>query len=751
MKTKKKPVLPKKKGYAAGGDIYSLQQLQQQGVTNYVNNSDYGTFNSPFKSQKEQNQGVLSSAATGMQMGSVAGPYGAVIGAVVGAGVGLGKMQGENVDRRNYVASASPGNYAKGGKINCYQGGPLQTAPVTTYNVPQTPAVYNIPYTAPIVSQTPVDPMRALQLGTTGTPLPVANARLPYESGSSKSKAKDRFREHATGGYLDDQQLSNSSFQVKGNPNVTDGNSYPELNANLDHNEVVKDNNFVFSNKLKMPNGKSFAEAARKLEISTGKSEKVLRSNPDDMFARATIAHNENRSNILAREQEALATAKGLREPTRNFAVGGSLDGPGDRILLGRSPNNSGEEVFFDKATKQFLTRDNYGNFKATNDANIISMYRNNREVVPYLVGGAEQLAIEKRAGFFPQDQADLAEQYAKVGKTTAGNNSMLTTTSDTPNMRVATVPPTTDPAQLGAFPYPTTTPPSAPFPTIPTGKSGGKKLPTSNIPSKPTAPFNTNAAEYDRAMYEEMLAAGNAGDIRPSDKPPAYVGSIAPKRGLPDMSSALNYGKPSADGTVDGTVDGTGYNGLGQDFTLGDGLQLLEVGSKFAQNIGGPEIDSPYYDNTTITKENYDPSNALYQSQRNTQLAKNSLQNSSINQNRSFLNNLQVNKLNQDSDILAKYNQMNQSAQTQYEARTSDQRRYNVGQTVYTNDINARNRGAYKNAVDTAFTSLGNYGEALNSKQQGYDALNILRTSYPEVYARVMAEKQTKKKQNGR
>lgn len=149
----------------------------------------------------------------------------------------------------------------------------------------------------------------------------------------------------------DDKQLSNSAFQVKGNPNVTDGNSYPELNANLDHNEVVK-NNFVFSNKLKMPNGISFAEAARKLEISTGKAEKNLKSNPDDPFARATVAHNEKRSNALATQQETLATAKGLRGPSRNFANGGPTDPKPNQPYIAL-----GNDYYYDPYNNRYLKR----------------------------------------------------------------------------------------------------------------------------------------------------------------------------------------------------------------------------------------------------------------------------------------------------------------------------------------------------------------------------------------------------------
>lgn len=278
---------------------------------------------------------------------------------------------------------------------------------------------------------------------------------------------------------------------------------------------------------------------------------------------------------------------------------------------------------------------------------------------------------------------------------------------------------------------------------SIPTGTVAAQRGPSAPVTSSTP---NQVSGSYDQDLYELMKLAGNAGDLPLSKgsgefddgKPDPFatmppVKSLASPRSLPDFSRALDYGKNNTETAA--VPDGSYQSG----FTAGDGLQALEVASKFGQLQGGAEKEKAYYDTTAITKENFDPSNSLYQSQRNFQIGKNTLQNSSINQDRSFTNNLYANKLNQDSDILAKYNQMNQGANTQYEQRQADQRRFNVGQTVYTNDVNARNRGAYKNAIDTAFSSLGNYGQALNQKKQGNDALNILRASYPEVYARIM------------
>ena len=73
-----------------------------------------------------------------------------------------------------------------------------------------------------------------------------------------------------TGG---DLSLSSSAFQVQGNPQKTDGNYYPNLNAKLDHNEVVSSSPsgtpFIFSDDLKLQ-GKPISYMAKKLEQSKG-------------------------------------------------------------------------------------------------------------------------------------------------------------------------------------------------------------------------------------------------------------------------------------------------------------------------------------------------------------------------------------------------------------------------------------------------------------------------------------------------
>jgi hypothetical protein len=95
--------------------------------------------------------------------------------------------------------------------------------------------------------------------------------------------------------------------------------------------------------------------------------------------------------------------------------------------------------------------------------------------------------------------------------------------------------------------------------------------------------------------------------------------------------------------------------------------------------------------------------------------------------------------RLNQDAQTLSSYQNMNSQALRDYEGRATEQRRYNIGQTLATNQMNAQNRAAYKQAWDSAMTSLGGFGTAMNQKTEAYDMLNILKTMYPDVYRRIM------------
>lgn len=208
----------------------------------------------------------------------------------------------EEARNRNMVVSGTPGNFNNGGPIDSlYQ--PVITNPITT-NV--TPTIQ------------PLMPTAA------GLVNPNAGLNTPGASwGSSKSKSKERFREKYTGGVL---PISSESVQIKGAPNKVDGNSFPQIQANLDHNEVLK-NNFVFSNRLKDDITSSpFAKLALLIEKGTANAEKVLKINPSDQFAKNTIRLNNQNLENVAKRQEQKAQSLGLRDSSRGYQNGGPIE-----------------------------------------------------------------------------------------------------------------------------------------------------------------------------------------------------------------------------------------------------------------------------------------------------------------------------------------------------------------------------------------------------------------------------------------
>lgn len=547
--------------------------------------------------------------------------------------------------------------------------------------------------------------------------------------------------QYATGGQMEDVPLANNSFQVKGAPNQRDGNHYPQMNANLDHNEVVK-GNFVFSNRLKNPTtGKPFAVEAKTLETATGKAQRILKANPNDPFANNTINLSNSRIENLAKLQEAHATSMGLRDnKTKNLAVGGYADGPGDPVWPGVGGTDISRlfkpgpqpkanqpymhlkgDYYYDPYTQSYMWRNPItGSYKKeTGEPGFSSgkgfrpYFKREGDIITPLATTTQDtevnpISISKHLSQFPGD-----------------SNTELTLPWNVPE---------------DSAPIPQDIPTTVRPRTGGTGKAQSK--PTTK-PAATRSPLDFQL-EADRALLEEMQAAGKGnlpiyrgeydeGIADPNAPVTSPVTSTASPRAMPDINSALKFGQGNAGDTG---IAGGNYK---VPFTAGDALQLGAIGSRFAQLIGGADKDKANYDTTKITKENYDPANALYQANRTFQNASNTIDAPSINTRRSIQNSLYAQRLGQENNILSEYDQRNQGANTQYEGRIADQRRYNNQQTVLTNDLNQRNKDAYRNAVTSAFDTLGNYGKGLNTKKQGGDIMNILKVSYPDVYARII------------
>jgi hypothetical protein len=90
---------------------------------------------------------------------------------------------------------------------------------------------------------------------------------------------------------------------------------------------------------------------------------------------------------------------------------------------------------------------------------------------------------------------------------------------------------------------------------------------------------------------------------------------------------------------------------------------------------------------------------------------------------------------MNANSNVLTQYQQMNQQANSTYEDRLSNQRRFNIESMFRTNDMNAQNRAARDMVQQNLFTSVGQFGEDLNRKRYAADAVNLLSKQYGDVF----------------
>lgn len=205
----------------------------------------------------------------------------------------------------------------------------------------------------------------------------------------------------------------------------------------------------------------------------------------------------------------------------------------------------------------------------------------------------------------------------------------------------------------------------------------------------------------------------------------------VDPMRGLKPLT---NVNAP----TITPSTSRSPLAGMPSNFTAGDAMQALEVASKFRGTAKPAQMDTPYFDNTPINKMVYDPSVALNQNQQNYQNALAGLNTPSMNLRRAFAGSMLGNKLNADSQVLDRYQDMNNQAKVQYEQRVADQRRYNNQQNVYTDDLNARNTARRDAIIDNAYTSVGNFGQALNNRKTNMQSLALLKEIYPDVYNRI-------------
>lgn len=168
----------------------------------------------------------------------------------------------------------------------------------------------------------------------------------------------------------------------------------------------------------------------------------------------------------------------------------------------------------------------------------------------------------------------------------------------------------------------------------------------------------------------------------------------------------------------------------------MGDTLKGVELIGKSIGAFGKAEQEPQLLDNTQITQEVYDPTQALYSNQRN---YSNYLAGIGaavpLNLRRGLAGQALASKYSSDAGITSQYQQMNQGARTQYQQRVANQRRFNIQSQARTNELNAANRAAQDAVQQNFFTSLGQFGEDLNRKRYAADMINLYRNQAPDVF----------------
>lgn len=586
------------------------------------------------------------------------------------------------------------------------------------------------------------DPISGAYMPATGT-IPrfdvdnIIDNRGGGSSSSTKSKSKDRFREFADGGFIG---INSSSFKVDGDPNKKDSEFYAPKGVYLDDEEVVKNDSFVFSNRIKNPNTlRTFAKDAQRIEMATKKAEDKFKKYGDSI-SENTVKYNNMVVDKLAESQEFIATIKGLRDDSKMMANGGPFDPlPGQQFM-----STPYSDVFYDPYNKRLVKRLPNGSYiNKIKDANDASYIPNQEAISSHLQSYPDPMAnpvdiVGKKynpsTDTIPYKQQDFdvnermrgmdpftGVKMRPVGTTTTGPTTGPTTGGYVPSL---------DPGFVN-----TPTPPS-PVVTTPTvNKTSKSRKPSTAKPTTiPTTPSYTDGRDLlDQSMYANNSLPFEALPI--PTLPTSMMSSTALQSSKPVLPPSTIPTGPFFPNTGSNSTKGINSN-----FTPGDYMQMIAMGSRFL-NIGSSEVDRPNLDTTNISKNSYDVNPVLQQNNRNYQNALNNTNAISPNLRRALANQMYATKLQQDSNVMDQYQQMNNQANVDYENRLSNQNRFNAQQTSYTQDINARNRGALRNARQTAYDQIGVAGMMLNDKKQASSYIQALKIRYPDISENILKD----------
>lgn len=496
-----------------------------------------------------------------------------------------------------------------------------------------------------------------------------------------------------------DMQLSNGAFQVKGKPGQVDGNkyNYGGTPVALDHNEVVSDD-FVYSEDLPNPIAdESFAELAAIQEKAKGKLQKKSRVYPYDPITQNTMKYTQSNLDALSTIQENVATLLGHRNADgstrQKYKTGGTLKYQSGMDALA-NPELGQSQYQREMLLQYMLGATPRAQYLPDPGLNPIA------NILPY--PSAPGLTPEPNPG----DMGVLRNTLAGIG---------TPYTPPPPTGPVAPKTPRTGAARKAA----------------PTTAAGDPLLASIQNYASAEGPYGDPTREVMRNMLPFTTIPSTRNPM--ADQLFSQNSSFSAVQGV--NAPNLPAGSAIPEEQLSATADAAGYR---TPFTVGDALQGVNVLSKFVQGFQKPEVEPTETIGTPITQETYDPTNQLYRNQRQYQNALNRNY-GSANVRRGVANQLLATKLSADQDVSSQYNQMNQRARTDYQNRIAQRRGQNIQLDQYTRDLNARNRGARRNALDNAFNSLSNFGIGLNAKSQANDTVNMLSQLYPDVSQRAI------------
>lgn len=590
-----------------------------------------------------------------------------------------------------------------------------------------------------------------------------------------------------------DEQLSSTAFQVNGYPNTTDGNSYVAQSANikLDNNEVVN-NNYVFSDIIYDPRtGKKFSDTANRIQKNKGLAEKTLQSNPNDITAANTIKHLVNITNSLQNAQETVANQLGYRDTKSNYQTGGNIDANYYKLpsttpvidpLQYRLPKNTFEIPSVSPTDYALPPTTVTKPFPGISDLKDKILEAQNSSVKMQTGGSIQQQGYKDNSPYNNLPYIDINSN--NITMRDVSSPVMAYPNNDSPTMmmpgmdylfpnstKVREVKLQTGGNWIEEFQnaYSSTFPDAKYKPTKVFDKKtkelleseyGKQFIKNNNLYYDPTnkgvelSPLNEvrSLARQGLRRTSTNLAPivdsqGNPFNFNFTETPklPAITRSPAtssPENGLNKIASIRNdvpvTGNANAAerlNRIDFRSNNSGDNNFGfLKNNLGDIAQFAEVGSKFIGLFKSPEKEELRVDPTQITKQSVDNSAAMYQTNRNYFNQISNMNTGSVNLDRALKTNAYATKLNQDSRIISEYDRLNNELMSDYERRIQERNRYNIQRQDYTNTVNSQNRAAYDNAMQNAFTSLGNLGQAYNERKAQNEILEMYKKFYSTI-----------------